>query len=581
MIDFDDMDEALEQRLDDPDTEIPYGQFIEPYLADLQSGKITGKPPGKPPRAEGARVNVDLEARRRTANANLEALRNTGVKRLPPWKKFSQPELKERCTQVLKGDLFGLPVPKDLADFKQRGAKYLTQCFHAAGTLPRDNAVEKVVSFRRLPIEGKNSCGGAGPKAVFTVEYAKADPELHTHLFCKMPWAVEGESKEMGVDLFYRWKCSGTADYEAQETTIYRFLGPIFPFKIPKFYFGDICRDNTNYLLITEQIMFGAKGKKDFGPYEILPVAEKFFDFQLDHKMRFEIYYALMRNQARLAAWDKLGFFEVCPPEMRGLAMAPPPVGSFEFPRTMSEKQRQLIEKKSLKSSELLMEFVTDIARECFPEKHRDPAFLKAVCDCGQDGYVYGQDIVLYQSLFPDLCAFQHWNLQSDNAYYWRKDDGEMDCGLIDWGGAAPANFASKLTGSITSAEGEILDEHEDGFIRCFIDTYYEECGIKLPFEEFRRQWWLQYCVYIGAKGINVEMETFRCVPREEWKAKQISGLMDPIVLDTWVIRCETFMIAIMLSYLHIRWARRGGGQLHCHEALASWKSYWVGKGMT
>merc|ERR550532_1901911 len=78
-------------------------------------------------------------------------------------------------------------------------------------------------------------------------------------------------NKEKGIDPYYRWKISATIDYEAQETTIYRFLGPIFPFRIPKYYFGDICRENTNYILITEKIGYPKKGStEEPKPYEIL-----------------------------------------------------------------------------------------------------------------------------------------------------------------------------------------------------------------------------------------------------------------------------------------------------------------------
>lgn len=190
----------------------------------------------------------------------------------------------------------------------------------------------------------------------------------------------------------------------------------------------------------------------------------------------------------------------------------------------------------------------------------------------------------LYGCLFPDFVALQHVNLQSDNAYYWYSLEGDMDAGIIDWGGAAPANVCTTLRGSITSAEGHVLDEHEEGLLRCFIDEYYKECGVLLDFDEFQRQWLLSYCAYIQEMGFNIEMTIFRETPREMWK--DIRSKWDHKVVGRWNVRCYTFMIGSALEYLYLRWKRRGGGgeeecRLHCHEFLHEWRTLWESVGMT
>lgn len=601
MMDFDELDELEEQaqaadeakKIEAPggsatgaatQREVPYEEFMDEYWGLLTDKVTTGKVedlyhvPGPPADAAGA-TDSDFEARRIVAQSNRESMANVEIKPLPPFKKFTKPEIEKVANNMLNGDMYGLPIPPTLGELQKLGASWLTDALHAAGTLPSDNAITKVVDFKRLPMTGQMAAGGTGPKAFITVEYAKPDPELHTELFAKMPWACDGNTKEMGCDPFYRWKVSCNSDYEAQETTVYRFLGPLFPFKIPKYYFADICRNNTNYILITEKIPFGQKDNKEWEPYEILPVAEKYFDFQLEPSMRYEMYYCLMRAQARMAAWDKLKFFDITPPEFRGMAMAPLAPGAFQFPLKLPAKRRQVLQRNSETVCKLWKEFLEDHAKRIYPPEYSDKGFIAALMDCCRDCNAYKDDIQLYSCLFPGMIALQHANLQSDNAYYWRDAEGKMDAGLIDWGGACPSNFAARLSGCLTSAEGEVLDEHEDGLLRCFVDEYYKECGIRLDFYEFRRQWRLNYCLYVASMGVNIEMEIFRETPREEWKT--IHSMWHPKAVGRWNVRCYVFMIASALKYLNIRWVRNGKKRLHCHDAFLEWKEYWVGQGMT
>lgn len=555
----------------------PYGDFVEAHLARLISGQAAATA-SQPPRAPGAKVDQDFEARRSECEGNRVKLVSQGFKSLPPWKKLTKAELEKVANTTLKGEMYGLPIPPTLAELERLGAPWLTKAFHAAGTLSADNAVKQVLKFTRLPVQGREAAGGAGAKAILTVEYSKPEPEFHTQLFVKMPWSI-GETKEMGGDAFYRWKISCNVDNDGQEVTIYRFLGPIFPFRIPKYYFADICRENTNFVLITETIPFGKQGQQTLEPYEVLPVAEKFFDFKLEPRMRYEMYYCIVRAQARLAAWDKMGAFKDVPEEVRGASMAPPPLGSFQFPLPIPAKRRDMLKRTGTVCGKLWKEFVGGVAKKCYPAELTEPAFLDALYDCCVDAVCYKDDIFMYCFLFPDMIALQHSNLQSDNAYYWRNKEGEMDCGIIDWGGAAPGHFCIRFTSSITSAEGDVLDEHEDGLLQCFIDEYYQECGIKLDFEEFRRQWWLCYATYVTSMGTNIEMEIFRETPREAWAS--IDSLWHDKVAGIWNVRCYAFMIASALKYLHLRWQRGGRKGLHVHETLKSWRAYWEPKGMT
>jgi len=570
----------------------PYSEFIEEYQKRLEDTSswmwenwlaICQQPL---PEVPGHREDPSFEARKVEALKNLEMQKaGADMKPLPPYKKFRMDEVKKLAIKTIPGEMYGLPVPPTLADLQKAGVKWLNDALHKAGTLPSDNSITKLLEFKRLPMTGKDAKGGSGPKAFLKVKYAKEDPELHTDLFVKMPWSVSGESKEMGGDDLWRWKISCFQDNDGQEVTVYRMLGPIFPFKIPKYYFADICRENTNYILITEKLQFGKKvgqswamsESKDFAPYEALPLAEKYWDFQLEPRIRYEMYYSIMRAQARMAAWDKMGYFNHIPAETRGYHMRPGNWTDVQWPPKMESKKRQRLTNQAKRLGDLWMELLKDKGKKAYA-KFQNPKFLEALEAAALAVVPYQNDINQYFMLFPEMIGMMHSNLQSDNAYYWWNDNDQMDCGIIDWGGLSPGCLSHRLTGSITSATGEVLDEHEDGLLQCWIDEYYKECGIKVDFDEMKRHWNLGYMNYLYSMGMNIEQEVFRECPREEWAT--LTDLFDERTAGMWNCRCYVFMIYNALTYLMRRWKRNGEKRLHIHDTFIEWKAYWESKGM-
>ena len=75
------------------------------------------------------------------------------------------------------GDATGLMLPAHPAALAAAGAGFLTTGFRAFGSLGEDNAVARIV--RCEPCPG----GSTGAKLLLEVDYARADPALHRHLF--------------------------------------------------------------------------------------------------------------------------------------------------------------------------------------------------------------------------------------------------------------------------------------------------------------------------------------------------------------------------------------------------------------
>merc|ERR1719220_2887061 len=75
----------------------------------------------------------------------------------------------------------------------------------------------------------------------------------------------------------------------------------------------------------------------------------------------------------------------------------------------------------------------------------------------------FGDMSKFYQSNNSDYIAVNHANLQADNAWFWRNELGELDVGVLDYGGFGRAPFALKFSGCITGADPEVLLAHVEG----------------------------------------------------------------------------------------------------------------------
>jgi hypothetical protein len=76
----------------------------------------------------------------------------------------------------------------------------------------------------------------------------------------------------------------------------------------------------------------------------------------------------------------------------------------------------------------------------------------------------------------PDLIALCHWNANIDNAWFWRDADGELECGLMDWGRVGQMSIALALFGALSAAEIELWDEHLDELLALFASEF-QRCG--------------------------------------------------------------------------------------------------------
>eukprot|EP00971_Amphidinium_carterae_P295859 5875731-Amphidinium_carterae.1 len=211
--------------------------------------RISGKELCVKATSDGVEPDIPASAPRCLQAASKTAAKFLPGKNLGPFKKVLNKKkfLEEVLAKRLTGDLYGLRFPQhpeELFTSEEFGLPWLIQAFHLAGSLPKENSIKKVVSWKRF------IGGGSGPKvmtrktaeaAVFEVEYEQPSPDLDTKLFIKMPHPKEENSEE-------RYAECGAAkfgDNWGGELLFYRYVAPQLPFPCPKFYFGDVCREST------------------------------------------------------------------------------------------------------------------------------------------------------------------------------------------------------------------------------------------------------------------------------------------------------------------------------------------------
>jgi len=446
----------------------------------------------------------------------------------PPgqFKKYPPKKLRELLQQNLPGAMFGLPFPRTAHQLEsdQFGAEWLTKAFHAAGTLPADNRVARLVRVKELNMSGFQKEGGAAMKCFITVEYLTPDPTLHTELFAKYTW--DPTTAPTGINTL--------GQDDSLEVLVSCQLQHLFPFRSPQFYYGDISRENTAYIIITEAIPYSKRGEQsEFQPYQILPGLGKCQDHLLPNPLEF--YICLFRAMGQLGAWDKLGRFDSI--------FGPSP--QYDEAQYLANNQRPPQTKQTLESTRAVVgktldkeiDFLMNWCEKLAPPEVRNAETLQKVKEELLEMCPYFGDMGnFYQSSNSDYIAANHANLQSDNAWFWRDEYGDLGCGILDWGGFARAPFTMRFTGCLSGANAETLLTHIESICQSYVEEYHRCGGPQVSTQEVVLRFNLAYVTAIYHLFRFVEEHVFAETPREKFLS--FTGPLDPEYQERFYTRC-------------------------------------------
>lgn len=460
------------------------------------------------------------------------------VKQLAPHKMLSLKQLEEMSKQHLPGCFYGLTFPQSSAEMASEdfGPAWLTKAFHTAGTLPKDNRVVKIHSVEELAVKGFDAAGGAAMKMFLTVEYEKADPELHTELFCKYPYSYEEYPVERR-QLAY-------GDVDGPEILVQMSLTHLFPFRTAKFYFGDVCRETTNYILISEKIPFSQRGRVEKGkvveeieyePYQVLPVCGKYQDWLLPDVA--EYYCCIFRAMGRLAAWDKQGRYD----DYFGPFDAQQLLRFSAERRTLRPQQLESQRHSVGRILDTAIDFLSNVVPSMLPSSLQGGKLLKIKEELLDMFHHFPGMSHQFQLNNPDYVAAMHANLQADNAFFWRDEYGDLSCGVLDWGGFNRSPFCMNFLGCLSGADPEVLLGHEEGILRCFRDEYHRCGGPKLPLDELLLRYHLGYITFVYESTTWIDREIYKLLDKEELRS--FEGILDDRFQDNFRVRCRTCAI--------------------------------------
>lgn len=418
--------------------------------------------------------------------------------------------------QAAQGELTGLDFPATVEALIAAGPAFLTEAFHASGALPRDNRV--------IAINGTQEFfgGGMGRKLKLDVTYENADPALHTKLFAKFTREIDDPLHGLFAPVMRP---------EVRFAMLSRRED--FPIVVPTCYFGDYDPKMMAGLLITERVPYGEDG--------VEPPLEKCLDYLIDNPI--EYYAAQAAATARLAAFHRSGQFG---PEIEiGFPFDPVAAATTRLiPFTADQLQEKL---------GVLRAFVTEVP-QLLPETLRDPAFLEPFCRDTMTVLEKELPILAHLAGQADLIALCHWNMNPDNAWFWRDDQGVLNSGQLDWGGVCQMNLAQSFFGMTCAAEADFLAEHEEHLMRLVLDHYNAAGGPIVDVQTFARSVQLSMAVL----GTAWMLDAPSLIAAEIPDYRQLESRFDPRIRDLFIPRAQ---LQLMTVYLE-EWRRLDIGRL-------------------
>jgi len=402
------------------------------------------------------------------------------------------------------GDMLGLEVPAHAAALRDGGSAWLTRAFRAAGALGDDNRVVAITQCE------ERLGGGTGRKLLLAVEYAHPGPPAE--LFVKFSRDYDDDFRD-GL----------RSQMEPEVLLALLSRDPGFPVAVARCMYADLHAESGTATLVTERIPFGQGG--------IEPAYEKCLDYELPEPLAH--YKALLKAVARLAGAHKAGAVPEAvakhfPFDLDRLAlMAPTRYDAGQLQRRLArfggfaEAYPQLVPEK-LRDRDFLARASADIPRFLAHE----PAIR---------AFLHGD---------PDLIALCHWNANVDNGWFWREADGELACGLLDWGGVGQMSVAFALYGSLSGAEPEIWERHLDALLAHFAAEYRAGGGPAVAVAKLKRHLLLMTAMM----GLTWLMDAPAVIEKEIPDLPTIEGRDDPRFRGNENARMRLHMITMFLN---------------------------------
>lgn len=408
------------------------------------------------------------------------------------------------------GDIFGLRLPASAVELRQGGPEWLTQAFRAAGSLTPD---ERVTAIRH---SDDFSGGATGSKMLLSVEY-DSPRDLPTELFVKFSRNFSNHISD------------NARHHMASEVRLgVLSTDPAFPIATPRCFYADFHGESGTGLLITERIPFGT------GTIE--PLRTKCMDHILPNAT--EHYRVLISALGQLAGAHKAGRIGPAVERFFPLDVAKLSAGMYNL-----YDQRRLDNRVNR-----LAEFVSDYPR-LFPAEVANPAFLARFRQEAPRIIAFQERFAAELHADPAMIALCHWNANIDNAWFWRKADGSLYCGLIDWGSVGQMSLVVPLWGCLSGCEPEMWSSLFPELMERFVAEFEAAGGGKVDLDRLNRH----FDIYVAMMGLSWLIDSPPRIKQEIPDPSVLSGPTDPLLDQFESARTQLKMTANVLTLWQLR----------------------------
>ena len=415
--------------------------------------------------------------------------------------------LDSNSIDFVPGDATGLAIPAHGEALRSGGEALLTEAFRKFGSIAATNRIKRITRWERCP------GGSTGQKFYLSVEYEHAEAHLHPDLFVKF-------SRDFS-DRIRDDRGKYEMELEVRLAALSRLQS--FPIRVPRPYFADFHGESKTGVLITQKIAFGTGGVEPHRP--------KCLDYEMNDALAH--YKTILRALARIAAAHKSGRLSADIAERfpydRDAAASAAPIGYDES--QMHDLVRQYAD-FAARSPQLL------------PAAIRSPEFIAGLDRDACRVLQHEAAIKRFLQSNSELIALCHWNGQIDNAWFWRDEAGDLQCGLLDWGHVNQMNVAFSLWGCLCGADQEIWDDHFEQLLVFFTDELHARGGPRIDIAELK----LHLLLYMALMGVSYFMASPSRILLRMPEAVHASGPRDAKFRSNETARTNLHCLSIFLS---------------------------------
>lgn len=408
--------------------------------------------------------------------------------------------------QWVCGERLGILIPVGPEALREGGAAYLTEAFRASGAMGADNRVIAIVQFDDCP------GGSTGKKLFLSVEYEKPKTELPTQLFVKFSRDLDDPIRD---------RARNQLDAEVRLALLSRTQG--FPVPVAFCLYADYERESGTGVLITERIAYGNNG------------IERHYEKCRDEEMPnpLEHYKALLGAVARLAGAHKAG----------RLAKNVEELFPFDADAAVHGDRIRYSEQQLLNRLSRYSAFASDYP-QLLPANIRTPEFLEQLKKDIPLFLKHELEIKQFLHDRPEFIALCHWNANVDNAWFWRDEQGQLCCGLMDWGRVGQMSIALALFGALSAAEVELWDQHLDELLAHFAAEFRQCGGPVLDVAKLK----IHLLLYLALMGLAWLMDAPALIEKAVPDLSSIGNRFDERFISSEMARVQLQMMTNVLN---------------------------------